>query len=61
MTLPAIARMKPSMDKSVLDRANAFATMGITDTMCDAPVSAAIQAEEHIAEGAGDLCQAMIA
>jgi len=61
VTLPAIARMKPWIDKSASDRAAAFATMGITGTTCDAPVSEAIKAKEHIAEGAGDLCQAMIA
>ncbi len=61
VTLPAIAHMKPWIDKSAADRIKAFATMGITNTTCDAPTSAAIQAKEHIAEGAGDLCQAMIA
>ncbi len=61
VTLPAIARMKPYIDKSAPDRANAFATMGFTDTTCDASVTEAITAHEHFAEGAGNLCGAMVA
>ena len=61
ITLPAIARMKPWIDRSASDRASAFATMGIATTACDGPTSEAIQSKEHMAEGAGDLCQAMIA
>ena len=61
ITLPAIARMKPWIDTSAPDRAKAFSTMGIADTTCDAPTTEAIESKEHIAEGAGDLCQAMIA
>ena len=61
VTLPAIARMKPYIDKSASDRAVAFATMGFTDATCDASVTEAITAHEHFAEGAGNLCGAMIA
>jgi len=61
VTLPAIARMKPYIDKSASDRAKAFATMGLTDTTCDASVTESITAHEHFAEGAGNLCGAMIA
>lgn len=61
ITIPAIARMKPYIDKPVSDRAKAFATMGFTDTTCGAAVTEAITAREHFAEGAGNLCGAMIA
>ncbi|MEQ1779839.1 MAG: hypothetical protein ABMA14_00655 [Hyphomonadaceae bacterium] len=61
ITLPAIARMKPWIDKSAADRAGAFATMGFTDTTCDASVTEATTAHEHFAEGAGELCGAMVA
>ena len=42
VTLPTIARMKPYIEKSAPERAKAFATMGLTDTTCDASVTAAI-------------------
>ncbi|MEQ1780031.1 MAG: hypothetical protein ABMA14_01640 [Hyphomonadaceae bacterium] len=61
VTLPAIARMKPYIDKSAPDRAAALATMGFTDTTCDASVTQGITAREHFAEGAGNLCGAMVA
>ncbi len=61
VTLPAIGQMNPYIDKSAADRARAFATIGITNTTCDAATSAAILAKEYIAEGAGELCQGMIA
>ena len=61
VTLPTIARLKPFINKSAPERAKAFATTGLTDTTCDASVSAAIRAREHFAEGAGNLCGAMIA
>ena len=61
VTLPAIARMKPYIDKSASDRAKAFATMGLTDTTCDASVTESSTAREHFAEGAGNLCGALIA
>jgi hypothetical protein len=61
VTLPAIAQMKPYIDKSAPERAKAFATMGLTDAMCAAAVTDAIAAREHFAEGAGNLCGAMIA
>lgn len=61
ITLPAIARMKPWIDKSAAERATAFATMGLATTVCDAPTTEAGTSGESIAEGAGDLCQAMIA
>jgi hypothetical protein len=35
--------------------------MGLTDTTCDASVTESITAREHFAEGAGNLCGAMIA
>ena len=61
VTLPAIAQMKPYIDKSAPERAKAFATMGLTDATCAAAVTDAIAAREHFAEGAGNLCGAMIA
>ena len=61
VSLPAIARMKPYIDKSASDRAAALATMGFTDTTCNASVTEAITAHEHFAEGAGNLCGAMVA
>ena len=61
VTLPTIARLKPFIDKSAPERAKAFATMGISDTTCEAAVTEAISAREHFAEGAGNLCGAMIA
>ncbi len=61
VTLPAIAQMKPYIDKPAPERAKAFATMGLTDTTCAAAVTDAIAAREHFAEGAGNLCGAMIA
>lgn len=61
VTLPTIAKLKPFIDKPAPERAKAFATMGLTDTTCDASVSEAISAREHFAEGAGNLCGAMIA
>ena len=52
VTLPAIARMKPFIDKSASDRVRAFATMGLTDTTCDAAVTEAIirSADTHLPE-----------
>ncbi len=61
ITVPAIARLKPYIDKSASDRANALATTGITETTCVAPTTESISAGEHFAEGAGNLCQALIA
>ena len=61
VTLPTIASMKPWIDKSARDRARAFSTMGITDTACDASTTEGIKSGEHFAEGAGNLCQALIA
>ncbi len=61
VTLPAIARMKPYIDKSAPDRAKAFAAMGLTDATCAVSVTEAIAAHEHFAEGAGNLCGAMVA
>ena len=61
ITLPAIAQMKPYIDKSASVRAKAFASMGLTDTTCDAPTTEGISSGEHFAEGAGNLCQALIA
>ncbi|MFN3912148.1 hypothetical protein [Hyphomonas sp.] len=61
ISLPAIALMKPYIGKSASVRAKAFAKMGLTDTTCDAPTSQGIAAGEHFAEGAGNLCGAMIA
>jgi len=48
VTLPAIAQMKPYIDKSAPERAKAFATMGLTDATCAAAVTDAIAARESV-------------
>ncbi len=60
-TLSTIATLKPYIDKSVSERATALAAMGIKDDVCGAAKIESIYAHEHLAEGAGYLCEALIA
>jgi len=60
-TLPAIERMKPFIGQPEAARVTAFAGMGLADTECDAAAVAAIYAREKLAEGAANVCRAMIA
>ena len=61
ITLPTIAKLRPLIDKPASERAGAFVAMGLKDSACDAPRLDAIGAREHLAEGAGHLCGALIA
>lgn len=60
-TLPTIAKLKAYIDKSASERAKAFLGMGIKDDACGAAKIDSIYAHEHLAEGAGYLCEALIA
>ena len=60
-TLPTIAKLRPYIDKSASERAKAFLGMGIKDDVCGPAKIDSIYAHEHLAEGAGYLCEALIA
>ena len=60
-TVPAIERMKPIIGQPEAARAAAFAAMGLPETACDAAAVDAIYAREKLAEGAANVCRALIA
>lgn len=59
-TLPAIAKMKPLIGKSAPARAKAFAKMGISEGHCSGAETDALYAHQKLAEGASELCEALI-
>lgn len=60
-TLPAIETLQPYIGQPEAARANAFANMGLQETVCDAAAVDAIRARENLAEGAANICRALIA
>jgi len=59
-TLPAIAKMKPYIEKSASVRAKAFAKMGMSEEHCGKAKTDALLARQKLAEGANELCEALI-